>query len=208
MTYQRHVGGLFLFPLCGVWFNLKDIRFFTTYLVTYCYFFWTSSTLTQLPKSLYQLKEQIDVAAKLCHCTHLVICSDPGRNTLLIHAFMAFLNENSMILSWLGKADFFKILHNLSIDLSESGIRQCFKVNHRKVYKFVSAIHDSLCQTSMSLCIWSSSPPSWDWGRAIPYSWTLLSKLNAIIHTYLKNFSLWCMFLPHSRFTFAFPSVG
>jgi hypothetical protein len=35
MVYQRHEGGFLVFPTCGVWFNLQDLRFITTYFVTF-----------------------------------------------------------------------------------------------------------------------------------------------------------------------------
>jgi hypothetical protein len=28
MVYQRHADGFFVFPVCGVWFNLRDLCFF------------------------------------------------------------------------------------------------------------------------------------------------------------------------------------
>jgi hypothetical protein len=33
MVLQRHVGGFLAFPVCGVGFNLHDLRFFPTYFV-------------------------------------------------------------------------------------------------------------------------------------------------------------------------------
>jgi hypothetical protein len=35
MVYQRHVGGFLVFPACGVWFNLQDLRFIPTYSVAF-----------------------------------------------------------------------------------------------------------------------------------------------------------------------------
>jgi hypothetical protein len=36
MIYQRHVGGLIVFPVWDVWFNLQDLCFFLTYFVAFC----------------------------------------------------------------------------------------------------------------------------------------------------------------------------
>jgi hypothetical protein len=35
LGYQRHVGGFLVFPVCGVWFNLQDLRFFLIYFVAF-----------------------------------------------------------------------------------------------------------------------------------------------------------------------------
>jgi hypothetical protein len=35
IIYQRHVGGFLVFPVCGVWVNLQDLRFFPTYFAAF-----------------------------------------------------------------------------------------------------------------------------------------------------------------------------
>jgi hypothetical protein len=35
MVFQSNVGGFIVFPVCGVWFNLQDLRFFSTYFVPF-----------------------------------------------------------------------------------------------------------------------------------------------------------------------------
>jgi hypothetical protein len=34
MVYYRHVGGVLVFSVCGVWFSLQDLLFFPTHFVT------------------------------------------------------------------------------------------------------------------------------------------------------------------------------
>jgi hypothetical protein len=35
MVQQRHVGGFLVFPVCGVWFNLQDLRFIPAYFMAF-----------------------------------------------------------------------------------------------------------------------------------------------------------------------------
>jgi hypothetical protein len=35
MVYQRYVDRFFVFPVCGVWFHLQNLRFIPTYFVAF-----------------------------------------------------------------------------------------------------------------------------------------------------------------------------
>jgi hypothetical protein len=42
MSYDRHVGGFLVFPVCGVWLNLQHLRFFPTFLWPFSYACWAN----------------------------------------------------------------------------------------------------------------------------------------------------------------------